>query len=111
MVEIKKGIVLILTMIFNFYSVIRSKLVEEIKFDFFDWDEYDKIALNIIEELEREQENYYLHPPGVTSIPLNKDKLLMKEWRKIKDIMNHQQRPPLNHNGYPFLKKILEKKK
>ena len=33
------------TMIFNFYSVIRSKKFKEIKFDFFDWDDYDKITL------------------------------------------------------------------
>ena len=99
------------TMIFNFHSVIRSKLVKEIKFDFFDWDEYDKIALNIIEELEREHKNHYLHPPGVISISLEKDEPLMEKWRKIKEIMDNHQRPPLNHSGYPFLKKILEKKK
>ena len=99
------------TMIFNFYSVIRSKLSKEIKFDFFDWDEYDKITLNIIEEVEREQDNHYLHPPGLISVPIEKDEILMEKWRKIKEIMDNQKRPPLNHSGYPFLKKILEKKK
>jgi hypothetical protein len=99
------------TMIFNFYSVIRSKLAKEIKFDFFDWDEYDKIALNIIEEIEHEEENYYLHPPDVISVPLEKDEPFMEKWRKIKEIMDNKQRPHLKHGGYPFLKKILEKKK
>lgn len=99
------------TMIFNFYSVIRSKKFKEIKFDFFDWDDYDKITLHIIEEIEREQKNYYLHPPGEKYVTLEKDEPLMEKWNKIKEIMGHQQRPPLNNREYPYLKKILEKKK
>ena len=99
------------TMIINFFSVIRSKQNNELKFDFFDWDEYDKITLNIIEELERERENYYLHPPGYKLMPLEKDESLMEKWRKIKEIMDHEQRPILKHKGaYPYLKKILEKR-
>ena len=99
------------TMIFNFYSVIRSKKFKEIKFDFFDWDDYDKITLHIIEEIEREQENYYLHPPREKFVTLEKDEPLMEKWNKIKEIMGHQQRPPLKNREYPYLKKILEKKK
>ena len=99
------------TMVFNFYSVIRSKKARALKFDFFDWDEYDKITLNIIEEIEREQENYYLHPPGEKYIQLEKDEPFMEKWKKIKEIMGHQQRPPLVNSVYPYLKKILEKRK
>ena len=99
------------TMIFNFYSVIRSKKFKEIKFDFFDWDDYDKITLHIIEEIEREQENYYLHPPREKFVTLEKDEPLMEKWNKIKEIMGQQHRPPLKNREYPYLKKILEKKK
>ncbi len=82
-------------LIFLFYSALRSKKNRELEIDLSDWKEYDKIALTISKEIEREQENFYLHPPGESTVPLEKDEPLMEEWEKIKAIMTPQLRKKL----------------